>query len=273
MKKFLLASSLSIALATSLYAEVLAKAGNIEVTSSDLAPILEQASMNGDKNITKEEKKKIVENLLKYKLLLNKVKSSGIENSPEYKKQVELATDSIAFGLWQKKQFEDTKVSEAEIKKYYEDHKKDFLKPAEVKAQHILVKTEAEAKAIIAELEKTNPKNLEAEFTKLAKEKSIDPTAKKNGGEIGWFNKNMMVESFANAAFALKDKEFTKTPVKSQFGYHIIYKQASKPASEIPFDKVKDIIKMRLKQEKFQKDLENQANELYKAQKVEFFLK
>src|SRR6185295_7981825 len=86
-------------------------------------------------------------------------------------------------------------------------------------ARHILLKTEDEAKAIIGQLKAG------ADFAALAKEKSIDPHAKQDGGDLGWFTKDTMVKEFADAAFAMKKGEISEAPVKSQFGFHVIQVQ------------------------------------------------
>jgi peptidyl-prolyl cis-trans isomerase C len=103
----------------------------------------------------------------------------------------------------------------------------------EIDARHILVKTEKEAKAIIVQLEHG------ASFAKLAKEKSIDPAGKDTGGDLGWFTKDQMVPEFADAAFALKKGQFTKTPVKTRFGWHIIQLVDRRKAPPPAFDDVK----------------------------------
>lgn len=114
-------------------------------------------------------------------------------------------------------------VTEAAIAAAY---KKDYAnKPGapQVEARHILLKTEAQAKAIIDQLNKG------ADFAKLATANSIDPGAK-NGGELGWFSQNEMVPGFSAAAFALKPGEYTKTPVQTQFGWHVILCEGKRQA-------------------------------------------
>jgi len=105
--------------------------------------------------------------------------------------------------------------TEDQLKARYESFIKDKTAREEVHARHILVKTEAEAKAIIAELDKG------ADFAELAKKDSIDPGAK-SGGDLGYFGQGDMVKEFADAAFALPIGQYTKTPVKTQFGWHVI---------------------------------------------------
>jgi peptidyl-prolyl cis-trans isomerase C len=106
------------------------------------------------------------------------------------------------------------------------EYNKDYVGkpgPAQIDARHILVKTQAEAQAIIDQLNKG------ADFATLAKQDSIDPGAA-NGGELGWFSQDQMVPTFANAAFALQPGQYTKTPVQSQFGWHVILCEGKRTA-------------------------------------------
>lgn len=111
--------------------------------------------------------------------------------------------------------------------------------PEQVEARHILVKTQAEAQSIIEQL------NHGANFAKLAQKYSIDPGAA-NGGELGWFAQNQMVPAFANAAFALKPGQYTKTPVQSQFGWHVILCEGKRTAPTPSLADVKDQISQDL---------------------------
>ncbi len=111
--------------------------------------------------------------------------------------------------------------------------------PAQVDARHILVKTQAEAQSIIDQLNKG------ADFATLATKDSIDPGAK-NGGELGWFAQNEMVPAFADAAFALKPGQYTKTPIQTQFGWHVILCEGKRQAPAPSFDAVKDQIRQQL---------------------------
>ena len=106
-------------------------------------------------------------------------------------------------------------MTDDEVKARYDEEIKKLPPQEEVHARHILVKTEAEAKDIIKQLDAGK------DFAELAKEKSTDPN-KSEGGDLGYFAKGRMVKEFEDAAFALKKGEYTKTPVKTQFGYHVI---------------------------------------------------
>lgn len=272
MKK-ILSFSFVAAMAISLNAGVLAsvKDANITVTDEEIAPFLAQSNPQvSGVQPSDEDKKKLIDDMIKYKLLVAEAKKSGIENTDEYKRQLELAKDGIAFNLWQREQTKDVAVSDEEAKKIYDENKQSFMQPDSVTASHILVADEKSAKSAIAKLSKVKKENLKAEFNKLAKEISTDPSAKENGGDLGSFGKGMMVPEFEKAAFALKDGEMGKTPVKTQFGYHVIYKESSKKAEAMPFEKVKDLIKNQLLPGKANKKIDDKANELFGKINVEY---
>ena len=113
----------------------------------------------------------------------------------------------------------------------------------EVHARHILVSTEDEAKALIAELKKG------AAFDKLAKEKSTDKASGAEGGDLGWFKKSDMVKEFADAAFGLKKGELSETPIKTQFGYHIIQIDDRRTAPPPALEELSDQIREELARE------------------------
>lgn len=142
---------------------------------------------------------------------------------------------------------------ESDLKAYFEKNKEQFNTEAQVKASHILVEKEEDAKKYIEELDKS--KDIKADFAKLAKEHSTDTGTKDNGGELGFFTKDSMVEEFSNVAFSLKKGEFTKEPVKSEYGYHVIYVTDVKKAKEATYENSKEEIeeayKSQLQNEKY----------------------
>jgi len=135
-------------------------------------------------------------------------------------------------------------ISEADIKARYEKEVAAQPPEEEVKARHILVKTKEEAEDIIKQLDKG------ADFAKLAKEKSTGPSADK-GGELGFFTKDQMVPEFSKAAFALKPGEYTKEPVKTQFGWHVIQVEDKRTTPPPPLDQVADQVKQVLMRERY----------------------
>lgn len=128
-------------------------------------------------------------------------------------------------------------ISDTDAKAFFDKNKDGYGQPESVKARHILVKTEDEAKAIIVQL-KTG-----ADFIQLAKDKSIEPGAKDSGGDLGTFTKGKMVPEFDTAVFAQKVGTFSLDPVKTEFGFHVIFVESHAPTVVPDFDKLKDRVK------------------------------
>lgn len=143
-----------------------------------------------------------------------------------------------------------TKVTDEEMKQFYDTNKESLGTPEQIQASHILVATKEEADAILAELKKGG------DFAAIAKEKSIDPGSKDKGGDLGFFAKGKMVPEFEQAAFALKINEISGV-VQSENGFHIIKKTAEKAAVVPTFEEKKEEIKKQL--------IATKANELSEA--------
>ena len=218
MNKFLFAT-LSLAAAMSLNAAVHATVNGSDITDKDIAFTL--AAMPGVtlEQLPKDTQKKVIDETISRKLLLDEAKKSGLEKTDEYKAALEEVKDNIALDLWMKRIFDNVKVSENEISDFYNKNKAEFAVPAQVKAKHILVAAEKDANDVIAALKGLKGDALVKKFEELAKAKSTDQGSAENGGELGWFGQSQMVKPFADAAFALKKGEITAKPVKSNFGY------------------------------------------------------
>ena len=158
---------------------------------------------------------------------------------------------------------DDTKISESEMKKYYEEHKADYYKD-EVKASHILISTVDDNGKELSEAKKKEAKKKAEEvlkkaksgeeFSELAKEYSDDPGSAAKGGDLGYFTKGQMVQPFEEAAFSLKSGEISGL-VESEYGYHII-KVYDKIDKQLTFDEVKDEIKKTLTEDKYMESIE-----------------
>ncbi|MDA8440819.1 MAG: SurA N-terminal domain-containing protein [Peptococcaceae bacterium] len=155
-----------------------------------------------------------------------------------------------------------TTVTETDALNYYNANKSKYAQPEEVKARHILLKTKAEAEAVIKELKAG------ANFTQLAKEKSIEPGAKDSGGELGYFTRGQMVPEFEQAAFAQKVGTYSQVPVKTQFGYHVILVEDHKPAVQQTFDQVKSQIMQQLPQTQKDAAFQQYLDQLKKNAKI-----
>jgi peptidyl-prolyl cis-trans isomerase C len=146
--------------------------------------------------------------------LLVAAKKSDLEANPAVAAAVQAAENSALENAYIQLHVTPA-VTDAAVQAEYNKDYAGKPGPTQIDARHILVKTQAEAQAIIDQLNKG------ADFAALAKADSIDPGAA-NGGELGWFSQDEMVPAFANAAFALQPGQYTKTPVQSQFGWHVI---------------------------------------------------
>ena len=168
-------------------------------------------------------------------------------------------------------------ITDEEVRAFYDENTDRFAQPESVRARHIIIKVPedgdaqawAQAKAKIegvrAEITKQNK-----DFAKAAEEHSQDGSAKQ-GGDLGYFQKNRMVPEFEQAAWALKKGEVSQ-PVKSRFGWHLIKKEDHKAEGPMPFDEIKDVLKSQLNNQKFQQALMGYLDELRDSAKIELKL-
>lgn len=172
-----------------------------------------------------------------------------ITESKEYADQLKGLKQELARKMYLDKKVRAA-VTDAAVKKLYEDYKGTFHGEKEIKAKHILVDNEAKAKEVIAKL------NDAGQFDSLAKEYSKEPA------ELGYFTKEMMVPEFAEAAFSMKKGQFSKAPVKTQFGYHVILVEDIREAKPEPFKNIEPQLKAMLAKKSMSdiiKGLQNKA--------------
>ena len=235
-----------------------------------------------DKEILKDLESKTFENLVLQKLIRQEASKQGIkldkkevdatikdikdskneESKDGYKKFLDETKFSEA-GLKEyletqqlnnklsEKVTADVTVNETDVRKYYDENKDQFRNPGGIQISHILVAKEdlAQAEQIITKL------NQDADFAALAKEYSIDPGSKNNGGDLGTpvNASSNLVPEFLKAALALEPGQYTQKPVESEFGYHIIKAGARTEAGIMPFDQVKaELLNELENQEKYQ---------------------
>ena len=206
-------------------------------------------------------KDKIVEELIQRELLVEDAIQKKLDQSPEVLQHLDEAKKAILTQTVVQNFMKTSPVTDAEIKAEY-DSKVGGANATEYKARHILVKTEDEAKKIIAELDKG------ADFAKLANKYSMDAKESQSGGELGWFVASQMVEPFSNAVIALEKGKYTKTPVKTQFGYHVILREDSRAQTPPPLEAVKEQLMPYLQRKK----VETMIDGLRKKAKIEIFL-
>ena len=264
IKTTLIASALM--LTSGWAADVLATVNGKSITKDDINMLLKPQGMDFDK-LPKEQQKKLVNKLIERELLLDSAKEAGVEKDKDYQKVLDNYKKDLAIKVWMDKIFKRTLISDSEANKYYQDNKDKFKTPQKVHARHILVKTKEEAQKIIDELKNLKGDELKKKFIELAKSKSIGPSGK-NGGDLGYFGKGQMVPAFQDAAFALKKGEITTKPVKTQFGYHVIYLEDKQPEGIAPFEKVKDKIIAQMRQEQFNKRIKEAIDKAKEKAKI-----
>ena len=200
-------------------------AGEVKKELDQLPPQLQQVPMQA-----------IYPQLLEQLVIEHAVHQAGaaqkLEDDATVKARVKDAEAKIVADEYIRRQVK-AQVTDAQLQKQYDDYKKAFKGETEVKASHILVKTEAEADDIIKQLKGG------ADFAKLAAEKSQDKAAAKRGGDLGYFKKGDMVQAFADAAFAMKPGDVSQKPVKSEFGYHVIKVVDKRESQPLPLEQIK----------------------------------
>ncbi len=268
MKRFtvgLVAASLVLTLG--LEAKNIAKVDGKVITSEDVSEFLQAIpGASSFDALDKEMQDKIIDQVIEKELLTKNAKKGGIEKEKEYLEALEKIKDNLALEVWMKEEMGKISVDEKDAKKFYNDNKEKFKTPKSIKARHILVSDEKTAKDIIASLKKS--KNLEADFIKAAEEKSTGPSGK-NGGDLGWFYEKQMIPEFSQVAFAMKKGEMSKAPVKTQYGYHVIYVEDTKEPEQVDFEKVSNNVIQRLKSEKFKEKIQETAKKLRESAKIE----
>jgi peptidyl-prolyl cis-trans isomerase C len=174
----------------------------------------------------------LIDQMVSGMLITEAARKAKLQDDPEVKKKMQQYEDRVIQQTYITRAVEAA-ATDAKLHEQYDKYVKTQPGPEEVKARHILVASEDEAKAIIVDLGKG------ADFATIAKQKSTDP-AKDTGGDLGYFTRDSMVPEFADAAFKLGKGEYTKTPVHTQFGWHIIKVEDRRTAPPPSFEESKD---------------------------------
>lgn len=194
-----------------------------------------------------EARKAFIDRLAMQLLISQEAVKKGLDKAPDVAVQMELIKQSVLVDAFVKDYLKNNPVSDDALKAEYEKIKTQEA-GSEYKARHILVDTEKEAKDIIAKLNK-DPKAFEA----LAKANSKDPGSKAKGGELGWFDPRGMVPEFGDAVSKLAKGKFTETPVKSQFGYHVILLEDTRAKEAPPLEQIKAGLRQKMQEQNLQK--------------------
>lgn len=238
---------------------VVAKINGQDITRQDVIDSAESLPPQLKANID-QLFPQLTDRLIGLKLLADEGRNEKLQDDPEVKTIMARLEDEAIRQVLITRLLKE-KVTDDAIKAQYEQNLKDHPPQDEVKAAHILVKTEAEANKIIAQLKKGG------DFAKIAKEKSIDKGSAVNGGELGFFTQDAMVKEFGDAAFAMKPGEISQKPVQSQFGWHVIKVEDRRKQTPPTLEAEKEQIRQLLSEEAVQQ----QVTELRAKAKVEVF--
>ena len=267
MKKFALAAVVAATITALLPAAAIAQ--NVTTVNGKPVPkarveaLIQQVTKSGQQQRSPELETQVKDEVVRREIVTQAAEARGIPQSAEFKSQMEQARQM----LLERNLMEDFRaknpVSDADAQAEY-DKFKAANTGSEYRARHILVEKEEDAKALIAQIKAGG------NFEELAKKNSKDTGSAANGGDLDFANPNNFVPEFSKAMTSLQKGEVTQEPVKSQFGYHIIKLEDTRPATFPAFDDVKAQIKQRIEQQKageFQRSLIDKAKTDYKFSK------
>lgn len=192
----------------------------------------------------------VFNDLVKVVVGSEEAKRLKLDEQPQVQAAIDLQQMQVLFAALADNYMKKAEVSEEEIKKAYDEAVAKAEAQKEYKARHILVKDEAKAKELIKQLDDADG----AGFEDLARDNSEGPTAK-TGGDLGWFAAGQMVAPFSAAVAALDKGSYTKEPVKTDFGWHVILLEDVRSTKAPPLEKVRDKIEMGIRRQKATEEL------------------
>ena len=236
---------LSGALTTSVLAESIATINGTDIDSTVFDAYLESRLQKPAEQATADERATILDEMTDIYLITTQPRARELAQEPKVKAQLELQYRSILVQTAATDFLANNQATDQEIFNLYAEQFA-LAPPKEFKARHILVESQSVALGLVQELQD------DADFIELAKSKSTGPSGP-NGGDLGWFQSQQMVKPFSAAVAALEDGAFTTVPVQTQFGWHVIRREASRDSTPPTLESVRDVIKQRVEQEKLQK--------------------
>ncbi len=242
--KRLAALTLSCALVSPIYAQTVATVNGKAITQQQLDSFVNLLVEQGNTD-TPELRTKAKQELTDRLAMAQAAEKAGLDKKADIKEAIELSRQGILINALFADYVKKTPVTDADIQKEYDSFKAEMDKEQEYKVRHILVKEEQEAKDLLAKIASKKVK-----FEDAAKKDSIDTGSGAEGGDLGWSSSKRYVPEFADAVENMKKGELAKAPVQSQFGWHIIEVEDTRPVSVPELNAVKEEIKNMLTQQK-----------------------
>ena len=252
MKKTFFAAGAALLLSASMALPLAAQAQNIAIVNGKPVPkaradaLIKQVTAQAaqqNQQLPPDLEKRVRDKLVMDEIFAQEAERKGLASTPEYKAQMEQARQQVLTNALLADFVKSHPIAEDDVKAEYEKFKAQSA-GTEYRARHILVETEDQAKALIAQIKAG------ASFEELAKKNSKDPGSGANGGDLDFAAPSSYVPEFSQAMVKLKKGEMTQEPVKSQFGYHIIKLEDTREAQFPPYDDVKAQLKQRMEQQR-----------------------
>ena len=236
--------------------KILATVAGNPITEAEVDAFLEGLGKRGAAYNNPEGRKMVLQQLIGNKLLLLDAKRNLLEADPEFRAELARVKDTLLVNFAAEKATKDVKLAKGEVETYYNENSEQFTKGETVNASHILVESEEQAYEILASINGGT-----ITFEDAAREYSSCPS-KENGGSLGDFERGQMVPEFDKAVFEMQVGEITQTPVKTQFGYHLIKLNSKGEKTVTPLEEIKDRLETVLLEQKRAKAYESKINQL-----------
>lgn len=229
---------------------VLATVNGTPITDGTLRALERQRNNGQEMQLNDVQRQAAIKLLVNMQLLASEAEKNGLDKTQDVQDDITISRNTVLAQLDAQDFVNKHSPTDADIKNAYDAHIKG-MDMRQYKARHILVASEDQAKSIIAQLNKG------ANFAALAKKNSMDPGSANNGGELGdWFSASTMVPEFGTALAGLKKGEYTKEPVKSQYGWHVIQLEDVRTQPTPTLDQLHDQILDELKRKAFDDHLD-----------------
>ena len=229
-------------------AETVATVNGTAIDSSVLDFYIQSRTQRPADQTTAEQRSALLTELTDIYLLSTGNQADAVRESTQVQAQIELQIRSLVAQNVATQYLENLSISDEEIATEYA-RQAELAPSTQYKARHILVETQGEAAALIAQLDGG------ADFATLAQENSTGPSAP-NGGDLGWFSPNQMVAPFSAAVTALENGAYSKEPVQTDFGWHVILREDSRTSEPPPLDSVRETIVQAIRQRRLQQHIE-----------------
>lgn len=223
--------------------DVVATVGTAQITEADIAFAAQDLGQELQRFPPAQWRQILLDVMIDMELLAQAAREEGLDQNPDFQKRMEFLEMRALRNAYLGQKINEAITAE-DVQAAYDAEFANYEGPEEVNARHILVKEKEEAEAIISELDGG------ADFAELAKEKSTGPSGP-NGGDLGYFGKGQMVPPFEAAVFALDPGTYTKEPVETQFGWHVIKLEEKRRQEKPELEAVEQNLRQQLMRERY----------------------